>query len=59
LNHWDLRNKEVYIQMAVADLILAWLLPFIAPIILYFARQYAIHKGWLNKPSNPSDDTAR
>lgn len=45
--------------MAVADLVSAWLLPFIAPIILYFARQYAIHKGWLNAPSNPSDDIDR
>ncbi|KAF4637142.1 hypothetical protein G7Y89_g952 [Cudoniella acicularis] len=45
--------------MAVADLISAWLLPFIAPIILYFARQYAIHKGWLNAPSNPSNNIDR
>ncbi len=56
LHHWDLRYKEVYIQMAVADLIAAWLLPFIAPIILYFARQYAIRKGWLSAPSNPPND---
>jgi hypothetical protein len=34
LNHWDLRYKEVYIKMAVADLISAWIVPFIAPIIL-------------------------
>ena len=58
-HHWDLRYKEVYIKMAVADLVSAWLLPFIAPIILYFARQYAIHRGWLNMPSNPSDDIDR
>ena len=45
--------------MAVADLISVWLAPFIAPIFLYFARQYAIHKGWLNAPSNPSDDIDR
>ncbi len=45
--------------MAVADLVSAWLLPFIALIILYFARQYAIHQRWLNAPSNPSDDIDR
>jgi hypothetical protein len=54
-----LRYKEAYIKMAVEDLVSAWLLPFIAPIILYFARQYAIHKGWLNEPSNPSADIDR
>jgi hypothetical protein len=45
--------------MAVANLISVWLAPFIAPIFLYFARQYAIHKGRLNAPSNPSDDIDR
>jgi hypothetical protein len=45
--------------MALANLISAWLLPFIALIILYFARQYAIYKGRLNAPSNPSDDIDR
>lgn len=42
--------------MAVADLVSAWLAPFVAPIILYLARQYAIRKQWLGPPSNPSDD---
>ncbi len=42
--------------MAVADLISAWLLPFIAPIALYFARDWAIRKGWL-KADNPLNDT--
>jgi hypothetical protein len=45
--------------MAVADLIPVWLAPLIAPIILYFARQFAIHKGWLKPPSNPPDDIDR
>jgi hypothetical protein len=43
--------------MAVADSIAAWLLPFIAPIILYFDRQCAIRMEWLSEPSNPSDAT--
>jgi len=42
--------------MAVADLISAWLPSFIAPIILYFAGQYAFRKGWLSAPSTPSDE---
>ncbi|RDW92226.1 hypothetical protein BP5796_01620 [Coleophoma crateriformis] len=45
--------------MAVADLISAWFLRCIAPIILYFARQYAIHRGWLRAtpipPVSPAD----
>jgi len=47
--------KEVCIRIAVADLISARISPFIAPIILYFAKQYGLRKGWLNTSSNPSN----
>lgn len=43
--------------MASADLIAACLLAFIAPIILYFAKQYAIRSGWLSEPTTPSGST--
>ncbi|KAL3423630.1 hypothetical protein PVAG01_05377 [Phlyctema vagabunda] len=39
--------------MAVAEVISAWLPAFLAPIILYFARDFAIHRGWLNPPHAP------
>lgn len=45
--------------MAVADLVSAWLLPFIAPIILYFAKYYAIRKGWWPRPPLTSHDSDR
>ncbi|KAH6671103.1 hypothetical protein B0J14DRAFT_669986 [Halenospora varia] len=45
--------------MAVASLISAWLPAFIAPIFLYFAREYAIHWGWLSAPPNPSNEVDR
>lgn len=41
--------------VSVPGWIAVWLLPFIAPIILYFARQHAIHRGWLNVPFPPSN----
>ena len=43
-HYWDL-CWEVYIRMAVADVVSAWLVAFIAPI-LYHASQYAIRKRW-------------
>ena len=45
--------------MAVSDSIAAWILPFIAPITLYFAKNVAIHNGWLSAPSHPDNETDR
>ena len=43
--------------MAIADTIGVWLPAFIAPVVLYYARKVAIHKGWMGESPPPPPPT--